>query len=66
LSITHTQYKRITYPRTYAEELDTTDPLSHFRQRFFIPDGVIYLDGNSLGTRPKQTKTRIEQVVQEK
>jgi kynureninase len=55
----------MSYPRTYAEALDESDPLSHFRDRFFIPDGVIYLDGNSLGALPKQTKTRIEQVVQE-
>jgi hypothetical protein len=31
------QYKRMTSSRAYAEELDTTDPLSHFRQRFLSP-----------------------------
>jgi kynureninase len=55
----------MSYPRTHAEALDESDPLAHFRERFFIPDGVIYLDGNSLGALPQQTKTRIEQVVQE-
>ena len=29
--------------------MDAADPLAGFRNRFVIPDGVIYLDGNSLG-----------------
>lgn len=31
------------------EQRDATDPLASFRQRFFVPAGQIYLDGNSLG-----------------
>ncbi len=34
---------------TYARKLDARDPLAGFRDRFHIPPGVIYLDGNSLG-----------------
>ncbi len=32
-----------------AKELDNDDMLAHFRQRFYIPENVIYMDGNSLG-----------------
>jgi kynureninase len=32
---------------------DLSDPLRTFRDRFAIPDGVIYLDGNSLGPMPR-------------
>jgi kynureninase len=32
---------------------DTVDPLSTFRDRFVLPEGIIYLDGNSLGPMPR-------------
>ncbi|MBO6528394.1 kynureninase [Erythrobacter sp.] len=48
-----------------ARVLDAGDPLAHFRERFDVPEGVIYLDGNSLGCLPKATPARLEQVVRE-
>ncbi|MCU0634188.1 MAG: kynureninase [Gemmatimonadaceae bacterium] len=45
------------------EQLDATDPLAPVRERFTLPDGVIYLDGNSLGALPRATAERLSQVV---
>ena len=36
-----------------AEAADAADPLARFRERFRLPPGVIYLDGNSLGPAPE-------------
>ena len=41
--------------REKALALDAADPLAPLRQRFVLPEGVIYLDGNSLGALPRDT-----------
>ena len=35
-----------------AQQLDNADPLAFARERFRLPEGVVYLDGNSLGALP--------------
>lgn len=47
-----------------AKALDAADALAVYRERFFVPEGVIYLDGNSLGCLPKATPARIAEVVE--
>lgn len=46
-----------------CEHRDATDPLRALRDLFTIPDGVIYLDGNSLGVSPKAAGPRAAEVV---
>ena len=48
-----------------AATLDRDDPLAHLRERFALPDGVVYLDGNSLGALPHATREALAQVVAE-
>lgn len=45
--------------------LDAADPLGPLRDRFIIPDGLCYLDGNSLGCLPRAVPERIERVVEQ-
>jgi kynureninase len=49
--------------RSHLEALDAADPLAPMRSLFSLPDGVIYLDGNSLGAMPKATSARVAEVV---
>ena len=51
--------------RDAALALDAADPLAPLREQFHIPDGLIYLDGNSLGVLPRATPGRVQQVVQQ-
>lgn len=54
----------MTITRTALEALDRADALAPLRELFTLPEGVIYLDGNSLGALPKATPARVAEVVQ--
>lgn len=47
-----------------AQALDAADHLRTFRDRFAMPDGVIYLDGNSLGAMPRDTVELMQDAVE--
>ncbi|HQY27268.1 MAG TPA: kynureninase [Burkholderiaceae bacterium] len=50
--------------RAQCEALDAADPLAPLRASFALPEGVIYLDGNSLGALPATTPSRIADAVE--
>ena len=43
--------------------LDAQDPLRALRDQFSVPEGTLYLDGNSLGVMPRATPARVADVV---
>ncbi len=49
----------------FAKELDRQDPLASYRQRFYVPKGIIYADGNSLGLMSKEAEESLARVVAE-
>jgi kynureninase len=52
--------------RSAAVSLDAADSLASFRERFvFAQDGVVYLDGNSLGRLPRAALARLDHVARE-
>lgn len=51
--------------REALQALDRQDPLARFRDRFVLPEAVIYLDGNSLGPLPVGAAERAAEVVNE-
>ncbi|MBT8768391.1 kynureninase [Metapseudomonas boanensis] len=51
--------------REHCLALDAQDSLAHLRADFALPEGVIYLDGNSLGARPAAAQERARQVLAE-
>ena len=54
-----------TTPKIDAAKADLADPLRAFRDRFDLPEDVIYLDGNSLGALPKSVRQRVARTIEE-
>jgi kynureninase len=50
--------------RPDCEARDRADPLASFRERFELPSGIVYLDGNSLGALPKAAAARVKHAVE--
>ena len=46
----------------HAKQLDQADPLRGFKNEFYIQEGQIYLDGNSLGLLSKRAEKTLNQV----
>ena len=55
----------LTQARERAAALDAADPIAHARSRFLMPDGVIYLDGNSLGALAAAVPAVVTDVVEQ-
>ncbi|MBB5685033.1 kynureninase [Sphingobium boeckii] len=51
-------------PPKHILDADHADPLAHFRSEFRLPEGIIYLDGNSLGALPAATPDRMKQAIE--
>ena len=54
-------------PITLADcrAMDARDALAGLREQFALPEGVLYLDGNSLGAAPRTAQARARQVIAE-
>ena len=45
----------------FARDVDESDPLASYRERFHVPADTVYFCGNSLGLQPKTARTMIEE-----
>jgi len=44
---------------------DSLDPIRGFHDRFIIPEGIIYLDGNSLGPMPRAATSILNRTIEQ-
>ncbi|GAA0692435.1 kynureninase [Marinobacterium maritimum] len=52
------------FTREQCADFDRLDELAEYRQQFDLQEGLIYMNGNSLGVLPKAAKERAQEVVQ--
>ncbi|MGI8691755.1 MAG: kynureninase [Geodermatophilaceae bacterium] len=66
VSLSQVPTPRAASDRAVAEDLDRSDQLAVYRERFVSPDPtLVYLDGNSLGRLPVTTAQRVAEAVTE-
>ena len=51
--------------KDFAARLDREDPLARYRELFHVPEGCVYLCGNSLGLQPKSTTAAVLQELED-
>ena len=51
--------------REDCARLDAQDDLAELREKFRLPEGVIYLDGNSLGALPEGAVNTLSKTVEQ-
>jgi len=56
---------RFEVTESFARKLDSEDPLGRFRERFYVPSGIIYMDGNSLGLLCRDSESSVLRVLDE-
>ncbi|MEP6986443.1 MAG: kynureninase, partial [Chloroflexota bacterium] len=61
--MTLTQATSTKLTRDALAAMDAHDPLASFRDKFYVPEGVLYFDGNSLGAVPKTVEGRLQKAV---
>ena len=57
--------RRAPRSREECQALDAADPLGALRGRFSLDEGLVYLDGNSLGAMPASARARVDAVLAE-
>ena len=51
------------WTKAYAQKLDQTHDISSYRAEFYIPDGTVYMDGNSLGLASKRAEQAVATIL---
>ena len=51
------------HARAFAAALDVADPIAEVRERYLVPEGLVYLDGNSLGALSAVVPSVVHDVV---